>query len=345
MPTLHQSLQKHDLGHLQIIAEGWGLSFSAPDDRGGRKALAELLLKNRTLLEEITADLPPESQDALATLLGQGGQMLWHLFAQQYGQIREMGPGRRDREQPHLSPISDTERLWYLGLIGRDFLESPAGPQECAYLPEDIQPLLPDFLRTAPAQPLLSRPATPAERAYAFPVDDQIVNHAVTLLAALRMGGDPAARVEKHGQAWPVSIPQLTTILHSAGLLSPEGRPLAEPVRDFLEAPRAQALAQLAAAWLESPDYDDLAAIPGVALEGEPIHDSLEMRRSAIDLLLTLPRGQWWSLPALTSATRSQRPNFLRPKGDYDSWYLRDQETGEYLRGFEHWEHVEGAYP
>ena len=29
--------------------------------------------------------------------------------------------------------------------------------------------------------------------------------------------------------------------------------------------------------------------------------------------------------------------------GDYDSWYLRDAESGEYLRGFEHWEQVDGA--
>ena len=30
---------------------------------------------------------------------------------------------------------------------------------------------------------------------------------------------------------------------------------------------------------------------------------------------------------------------------DFDSWYLRNRATGgEFLRGFEHWEAVEGAY-
>jgi hypothetical protein len=36
-------------------------------------------------------------------------------------------------------------------------------------------------------------------------------------------------------------------------------------------------------------------------------------------------------------------PDFLRPDGDYRSWYVRDVTRGIYLRGFEHWDEVEGA--
>ncbi len=41
---------------------------------------------------------------------------------------------------------------------------------------------------------------------------------------------------------------------------------------------------------------------------------------------------------------RSHQPDFLRPKGDYDSWYLKDTRTDQFLRGIEFWEQVEGAY-
>jgi hypothetical protein len=35
-------------------------------------------------------------------------------------------------------------------------------------------------------------------------------------------------------------------------------------------------------------------------------------------------------------------PDFQRPDGDYQSWYVRDVATGRYLSGFESWDEVEG---
>jgi hypothetical protein len=40
---------------------------------------------------------------------------------------------------------------------------------------------------------------------------------------------------------------------------------------------------------------------------------------------------------------KDNTPDFQRPAGDYDSWFIRDAATGETLRGFEHWDRVEGA--
>ncbi|MFN2144043.1 MAG: hypothetical protein ACK2T7_01760, partial [Anaerolineales bacterium] len=151
MPTILQSLQKHDLGHLQIIAEGWDLPFQAPDVREGRKVLAAAMRKAGATLTELVEDLDPQAQSALSDLIGAGGQIPWHKFIEQYGEVREIGPGRRDREKPWLSPISTTERLWYLGLISRDFFDSAAGPQEFAYIPDDLLSRMPDFLRIQPA--------------------------------------------------------------------------------------------------------------------------------------------------------------------------------------------------
>jgi hypothetical protein len=343
MPNLLQSLQNYDLGHLHIIAELWGISLSAPDARQGRKNLAKEMLASHELAAEIVESLPAEAQQALSELLSYGGQIPWHLFSQHYGQIREMGPGKRDREQPYLTPTSTAERLWYLGVFARAFFDTPDGPREYAYIPEDLVPHLPEFLKSAlPATPL-SRPAAPAERAHPIPVNDQIIDHATSLLAARRMGLDTEV-IEAYASKWPMSVEVLSSLLSSSGLLDESGIPVADPARIFLEKPRPEALLHLVSAWLDSDQHDDLRLIPHLEVEGEWKHHPSLARRSALSLLETLSTGTWWSLPAFISTVKAQRPDFLRPSGDYTSWYLKDRQTDQYLRGFEHWEQVEGAY-
>jgi hypothetical protein len=343
MPTLFQSLQNQDLGHLHIIADQWGLTLQAPDVRQGRSELAKLLLGSKALIQEVIEGFPVDMQSALSDLIGESGQIPWTRFTQQYGEVREMGPGRRDREKPYLAPVSVAERLWYTGLIARAFLDSAAGPQEFAFIPQDLVPLLPEFLHAGAALIPLSRPAAPGERAYSMPADDYILDHATTLLAALRMGL-PDAEIAAISQNWKINVPALTAMLQSAELLNGQGLPKAEAVRAFLEAPRANALNQLAAAWLASNTYDDLRLIPHLVVEGEWHTDPHQLRLAALELIRTLDFGTWWSLPALLQTVKTHHPNFLRPHGDYDSWYLKDTRTGEYLRGFEFWDQVEGAY-
>jgi hypothetical protein len=343
MHNLFQSLQSYDLGHLHIIADLWGISLSAPDVRQGRKNLSVALLGRKELLIEIVESLPPEGQDALSVVLNQGGQIPWHLFTQRYGQIREMGPGKRDREQPHLNPISTAERLWYLSLIARAFFDTPTGPTEFAYIPKDYIPLLPDFVKgTLPTIPL-SRPATPAERSHLIPVSDQIIDHATDLLAARRIEMD-ADLLAQTAKRWPVNTETLTSLLTASGLLDQDASPLAEPTRRFLEMPRAEALLTLATTWLESDHHDDLRLVPHLEAEGEWLHSPAKARLAALDLLQTLEEDTWWSLPAFITSVKTHKPDFLRPGGDYQSWYLKDRQTGEFLIGFEHWEQVEGAF-
>jgi hypothetical protein len=42
-------------------------------------------------------------------------------------------------------------------------------------------------------------------------------------------------------------------------------------------------------------------------------------------------------------SVRQGRPDFQRPAGDYDSWFIKRAEDGIYLRGFESWDQVDGA--
>jgi hypothetical protein len=333
MPTLSQSLQGHDLGHLRIIADQWGLDFEAPDTRVGLARLTAALL-DRVLVEETIQDLPSEARLALDDLYRHEGRLPWPLFTRRYGVVREMGSGRRDRERPYGKSASPAEMLWYRALAARAFFDSPSGPEEYAYIPDDLLPLLP--LPRDAAAAAFGRPATPAECAHLIPVSDHILDDAATLLAALRLNLTPLP---------PLACPPgfLLPILSSTGLLDANGLPLPEPTRAFLESLRGNALAQLVRAWLRSETINDLRSIPGLTFEGEWQNDPLRARQAILDFLSAINPAKWWCLPAFVADVRQRHPDFQRPGGDYDTWFIRPEGSEQYLRGFEHWDQVEGA--
>lgn len=333
MPDLQTSLQGRDLSHLRIIAEHWGLDLNAPDARIGLQRLIPAL-RDRFLLEEVVETLPADCRRALDDLLHSEGRLPWATFTRRYGRLREMGPARRDRERPDLAPISPTEILWYHALIARAFFETPEGALEHAYIPDDLIPLLPNL--QASHTIALGHLATPTQRAHVIPVTDQILDDACTLLAALRLNLTEPLHLS-------LAESSLRALLQAADILTSAGEPNLENLRAFLEAPRAQALLTLAQAWLNSSTYNDLRLIPGLQAEGDWQNDPLKTRQILLDLLSAVPAETWWSLPAFVSAVKQTAPDFQRPAGNFDTWYLRDEQSGKYLTGYENWDAVEGA--
>lgn len=348
MPDLTQSLRGRDLGHLRILAERWGLEFEAPDAHTGLQRLAPLIL-NPELIEEIVTALPNEVRDALDDLLRQGGQIPWAQFIVRHGKIREMGANRRDRERPDRDPQSPAEWLWYRALIARAFFDTPDGATEYAFIPEDLAALLPPARVTAPDHPEpLGRPASPVERTHRLPVTDHLLDHATTLLAALRLSQTPTPKAERGSQDSLLPAEEglgmrVQALLTLHGLLGPDHTPLPDPTRAFLEAPRGDALTQLVQTWLTSPAFDELRQLPGLQAEGDWKNDPLRTRRVLLRYLKDIPPHTWWSLNAFIAALKQQHPDYQRPTGEYDSWYLKDTATGEFVRGFEHWDDVDGA--
>ena len=346
MPDLSQSLQGRDLGHLRIVAELWKIELNIQDTRTGLDHLVSFL-RDPNRVNDVLISLPTEALVALDDLIRSDGRMLWSLFRKRYGEVREIGPGRRDRDQPYMNPISPTEMLWYRALLARSFFDTPQGMQEFAYIPDDLLLLLPIPAPQAPNP--LGRPATNAECAQPILATDHILDHSCTYLSALR-SSLPDEEIALIAQSWittstsfvPLSPNPLSHLLSSAGLLDSNRLPQPEATRQFLEASRSQALAQLAKSWLESTSYNDLRLIPGLVAEGEWQNDPLRARRLILDFLSTAPYETWWSLPAFVTAIHETTPDFQRPAGDYDSWFIRAERTGEYLRGFEHWDEVDG---
>ena len=345
MPNLTQSLQGRDIGFLRIVARLWGLELLATDTEAALSELVPALLDPK-LVAEMVESLPAQARAALDSLGKAGGRLPWAGFARRFGEIGEAGPGRRDRELVYLHPESGAEVLFYRALLARAFFDLPAGAQEFAYIPDDLLPivthagpageiekkLLP--LGIEPGGEPMGRPATPKERAQPLAACDRLLDDATSLLAALRMGlPPPETRI-------PARV--LTDLLSSAGVIVEE-KPQVEPVRTFLEAPRREALEHLFTAWLESETFNELRQVPGLVCEGDWQNAARLTRAMLLRLLTRVPDNKWWSLPSFIQDIKAKTPDFQRPAGDYDSWFIKRASDGLYLRGFSNWESVDGA--
>jgi hypothetical protein len=340
MPDLAHTLQGNDLGFLKMVASAWGIELNSPDAYTALPVLVSAM-QNRRLASEVIETLPAAPRNALKALIENDGALPWSLFCRKFGEVRVMGAAKRDRERPDLNPESPAEQLWYRALIGKAFFNHPPEPQEFAYIPEDLLEYLQALGASGP-QPL-GRPASPAEIVNVLPASDRLLDHACTLLAALRLNPRPDELAIQGRDAWEAPVPSLRSLLLSAGLLDANNAPLPENTRAFLEASRPAALSQLCRSWLSSPSFNDLHNLPGLVFEGEWNNHPLEARQSLLELLSTLPQDKWWNLSSFIAAVRERKPDFQRPAGDYDSWFIRKEGREDFLRGFSAWDEVDGA--
>ena len=333
MPSLEKTLRGYDMGYLRILAERWGLDFPSGEAEAVRKELSARLC-DPSLAEEMLDALPDEARAALDALMQQGGRIPRGVFTRRFGEIREMGPGRRDREKPHLHPVSTAEYLFYRAFIARAFFDTEDGPQEFVYIPDEFRAVIPQP-RSA-QQDSFGRLARPEEYAYPRDASDRLLDDATTFLAARRAGNplpEGAVRVPQ---------PFLEALLRAAGLVDDRGV-RRDAVKVFLTQPRAEAFASLLARWTESAEINELRLMPHLRFEGVWKNDPLAARRFVREILASLPQGKWWHLPSLIDDVRANLPDFQRAGGEYESWFIRRAADGESLQGFEHWEEVDGA--
>lgn len=339
MPNLRKSLIEQDLGYLRILADAWQIELPVQDQKQALETILQAMLDPEAV-REVWEAISPECQQALGSLLANKNRLSWSHFTRQFGLIREIGPGRRDRTRPDKTPASTTEVLYYRGFLARGFFETPGGLLEFAYIPDDLARLLPKTVNTDPLPP--ARPASAAETRFILPASDLILDDTCTYLAALRCSmddHDPALLKALYRHS-PVFY---RALLQTCSLIDDSGEPVPDQLKKFFDQPRGEALAWLAANWLASRSCSDLRHVPGLTAEGEWQNDPLQARQSVLQYLGLLPPGEWWSISSFIHFIKQNAPDFQRSSGDYDSWYLRDTLSGEYLRGFEHWDRVDGA--
>ncbi len=344
MPDLYHTLLKYDLGHLRIIAGLWGLELDSIEADSAAEELSASLLDFEAVRETIDI-LSAEARAALLTLVESGGKMEWVSFARKFGEIREMGEAKRDRERPHLKPISIAENLFYRSLLAKAFFDADKGAQEFAYVPEDLFEIIneeikeEDTLNTGkPIAEPLGRLATPVEKAFEISASDHVLDDATTYLAALRLNLESnGLPLDRQKQALA-----LQNLLTTANILK-KNIPQAETVKSFLEASRADALKLLIEAWQSSLTFDELRLVPGILCEGEWKNQPLVTREFLLDLVNSIPQNKWWSIPAFIRSIKEKFPDYQRPAGDYDSWFIKRESDGQFLRGFAYWDQVDGA--
>lgn len=199
--------------------------------------------------------------------------------------------------------------------------------------------------------------------------DTSVVDDLTTLLAYLQLQApmlDVDARIQQFEDYRLAQtdrntvMPQLLThgderltflvgLALSADLLEVQsGRAITKraEARRWLAASRAEQVRTLVEAWRESHLYRDLWHVPG--LHPEPggkldSYDPTAVRRAVLGFIADLaPSQAWWSIDSFVETVKETDPDFQRPGGDYESWYIRN-EAGDYLEGFESWDAVEGA--
>lgn len=348
MRSLLQSLQDYDRGHLLAIAELWGLELPPGEALAAARFLTGTLADPANLAE-ISEALPPEAQRALARLQGEGGTLPWADFVQQFGELREMGSGWRDRVKPWRDPVSATEVLYWRGLLARAFAETPMGAREFAYVPHELLGALapPSGERVPGLGESVPEPET-TDLASAAIVDD-----ATTLLAGLRR--EAAAGQSRPSDdlpalepflVYPTALPMLMGLCRELSLVLPgEWTPDPDAVKRFLQAERGHALQELALAWLRTKGWHDFQLLTHLDPGNVDWPTAADLQRqAAVDLIDRVPHEQWWDLDAFVEAVRQQFPSYARPGSRFDTWILRDRRTGAFLRGIEAWESVDGAY-
>lgn len=379
MPTTGQMFDDYPDILLQVIAELRGAFLDAADNRREAVDLLAAQTSDPTSVlmayQEVT-DFHPQAQAALDTLLTEGGEVVEAQFSREFGSIRQMGPAKLEREQPWHAPESVAELLYYYGLLGRGFKGAGQNAHTVVYIPKDVIPWLPKPASSEDGErlPVIPVPAPPQARILTD--DEAFLEDIGSLLGFLHTEGLRMAErgphpddvtllverlqstggfvapggAEETGDGQRMEDVRLALLLHLVnrlGLLRRDGERVrlnGNRVHAFLEQSRSEQWTALWEGWRTSPEWNDLLRTPGLDCSGGNWHnESQRTREVVIGLLGRLQPDLWYSQADVIQAIKETAPDFQRPTGDYDSWYIRDSSTKEFLKGFEKWERVEGA--
>lgn len=347
MRDLQAALDDHELVTLRVIGDWWELDLTGADKAACVKALGERL-KQIDLPLELNY-LPPEESSALESIVQSGGKMAVGAFSRQFGDVRQMGPGRLEREEPWLAPDNPAEALWYRGLLyrGFDHAEENGGLVEYYYLPDEFtaQFSAPAEAPTPAAQPEGAPAVAEAPEAVA-PPDTTAVDDLTTLLAFAQKGPLLANEITDYEsylfEPGAERNSLLLTLAQELELLRKSNDDL-RPTRSavgWLKESRDRQLVSLAEAWSASA-WNELCHTPGLRCEGSGWENDPLLARNT--LLEHLPRDQsWYDTEGFIQRIKARTPDFQRPEGNYDTWYIRDVERDLFVKGFENWELVEG---
>jgi len=361
MLDLNRVLSEYDLELLNIIAARWDIELNTRDIREAAARLTDAM-RDPKRIEDVWARLTDDQRQVLQAVAGSnGGRMNTNMFKRLFGEIRTMGPDRRAREKPHINPQNSAEALYYRGLVALALDKTPKGTNPYTFVPTDLVKLLPttktSYDTTSP-EPTAVAPLdiTPENVRLA---DTAIVDDLASFLAFCNLNTvsiversvtpEMIKSIEPYllGRSTAARLALMVALSHDMSIAAEsEGgwRPL-PTARRFLELRRADQVRMLAEHWLKSTTYNELWYVPGLKpdIGAGWQNDPLLPRQTILSYLELVPLDKWWPVDAVIAEIKEEEPDFQRPQGDYDSWYIRDTQTGQFLKGFETWDRVDGA--
>lgn len=338
MPTILETIREYEQDILSMIAESWGINQQVDAHKNIAKQIA-VLMGDPATAKEIYESMPPDVKTALHAISLKKGRVTWEQFVRKFGDIREMGAIRREKERPDRQPVSVSEHLFYRGLIGRAFFDSEGGLKEYAFIPDELSHA---FKVTGESEKeKMHIPLAKKQRLLTTEADDRIIDHAATLLAELRKSIRPN-EVTLNNPDIPSRF--LIELLMEGGTINTGGNLHADQIKDFLEMDRPSTLFFLAEVWMKAESLNEINFIPQLDIEGGWKNNAVETRMVVLDVLKKLPAGKWIAINDFVSWFQDNHPDFMRTRGEFESWLVKSVETGGYLRGFENWDAVEGSY-
>ncbi len=359
---LRKMLQDYDLHMLTVIANRWDVDLDSRQQSDVAEQVAQTML-TPTQAEQEWSRLDERERAALQILLGapERRQTL-AKYSRLYGDIRQMGEERREREKPHLNPLGMAEQLFYRGFIGLTFHESPAGMQPYVFVPQDLADLLPvgdNAYSQSNLPPLedLDEDIQRLQKANTALVDDVASFLAYLQVQDAYPNGQTLVDADRQaladyllGNADPARIHLIVSVCRELGLCGHDHqggflKPIPNKARTWLDEPRTQQMESLVNAWHKTTRYNELLFVPDIELEKAVAPNNPTLMRQMLQTMLkeAAPQEDWFNVDEFIQHIKDQEPDFQRPAGDYESWYIRDVASGEYLRGFEHWDSIEGA--
>ena len=361
-------LEAHPLAVLRAIAARHGMEVEGATQE---EMVQEVVLRLSTseVIEALLEEMEPETRTGLEMLLAAGGQMPSHRFQRDPlgGELRVLGMGAMERVRPWEEPISSTERLYYLGLIYQDFGMIGQFRGQILFIPVELLALLPKVesspvkfeVRPLEGIPPGVRKGTLSLTDDAFAILSDLQRRNVYPVKGRYLPPDALHRINERLVVREAAVALnrerdtqrlalLMHILRSLSLVKATHEGLLKPVtartRKWLQVSKVRRLLALQRAWADDPTWNDLWRIP--TLRPEPTgwrNDAKQARVVLLHWLGQLLPNEWYNIADFIKAIKRLDPDFQRPDGDYNSWYIRNTETGQLLRGWSQWDQVEGV--
>lgn len=378
MSSILHTLRESDPAMLPLLAQLWSVRIEGLDTPGAIDAVSKAMLEPGRA-ESIWDSLGDKERGALQMLITGGAKMHEPKFAMLYGKIRRLSAKEIAREKPIQNPQSVAEALFFRGLIALGYETDATGPKTIVYVPDDLVQVLPtrktsyDNLEDEEFEDLEEAsdetgdtlveldPLAKEDVINPHAADTSIIDDLTTLLAYLQIHAPTLERdffrkKDLDGITAHLLNPDRARLVFmlgigiSANLIEVQnGRASTNRVelRRWLNGTRAEQIKHLANAWKNGTVWIDLFHVPGLHPEPEAgtlnQYNPAAVREAILDMMSsTLPQSDWWSIDQLIDIVREESADFQRPNGDFDSWYIRNDD-GDYLSGIESWDAVEGA--